>query len=182
MLLLDQHAKMLSASHQISVETEKLKGTLNTVSGPFFTCFSTISDQKTYSVLPIYNHEKNCGYLLIPDMVQAGDKGLILTIEQAANVISFELLKENALKQFSRRARNEFFNNFIERTFSSDDEIKNRAKEFKLRWDQNTCASPANSIAMTNQSALQKISSLPTAYSNFLKVNYQPSRFHLTSL
>ncbi|MGQ9007920.1 purine catabolism transcriptional regulator PucR [Bacillus stercoris] len=135
-LLLDQHAKMLSASHQISVETEKLKGTLNTVSGPFFTCFSTISDQKTYSVLPIYNHEKNCGYLLIPNMVQAGDKGLILTIEQAANVISFELLKENALKQFSRRARNEFFNNFIERSFSSNDEIKNRAKEFKLRWDQ----------------------------------------------
>ncbi|MCI3987375.1 PucR family transcriptional regulator, partial [Bacillus vallismortis] len=87
---------------------------------PFFTCFSMLSNQKTYSVLPIYNHEKNCGYLLKPDMVQAGDKGLILTIEQAANVISFELLKENALKQYGRRARKEFFSKIIERSFSSD--------------------------------------------------------------
>lgn len=115
-------------------------------------------------------------------MVQAGDKGLILTIEQAANVISFELLKENALKQFSRRARNEFFSNFIERSFTSDDEIKNRAKEFKLRWDQKYMCIAGNSIGMTNRSALQKISSPLTVYSNFSKANYRPSRFRLTSL
>ncbi|MCI4140093.1 PucR family transcriptional regulator, partial [Bacillus vallismortis] len=33
-------------------------------------------------------------------------------------------------------ARNEFFSNFIERSFSSDDENKSRAKEFRLRWYQ----------------------------------------------
>ncbi|MBU5261825.1 PucR family transcriptional regulator [Bacillus atrophaeus] len=135
-ILLDQHTKLISASHQIPIDTAKLKGMLRALSGPFFTCFSMLSDRKTYSVLPIYTHEKNCGFLLIPEMVPAADKGIILTIEQAANVISFELLKENALKQFSRRARNEFFSNFIEHSFSTHEEIKNRAKEFQLRWDQ----------------------------------------------
>lgn len=73
---------------------------------------------------------------MIPELVQTADKGMILTIEQAANVISFELLKENAVKQFSRRARNEFFSNFIDRSFTGHEEIKSRAKEFRLRWDQ----------------------------------------------
>ncbi len=45
-------------------------------------------------------------------MISPSDKGLLLTLEQAANVIAFELLKENALKQYLRRARNEFFSNF----------------------------------------------------------------------
>ncbi|MBY8911277.1 PucR family transcriptional regulator [Bacillus sp. YC2] len=135
-LLLDQHTKLMSSSHHTSIDTASLKNTLYSLSGPFFTCFSMLSDRKAYSVLPILHYEKNSGFLVVPELVQPADKGMILTIEQAANVISFELLKENALKQFSRRARNEFFSNFIERSFTGHEEIKSRAKEFRLRWDQ----------------------------------------------
>ncbi|ALV02601.1 PucR family transcriptional regulator [Bacillus velezensis] len=135
-LLLDQHIKLLSSSHSIPIDTSLLKNICYSLSGPYFTCFSMLSDRKAYSVLPILNVEKNCGYLVIPELVQTADKGMILTIEQAANVISFELLKENAVKQFGRRARNEFFSNFIDRSFTGHEEIKSRAKEFRLRWDQ----------------------------------------------
>ncbi|MDA4896105.1 hypothetical protein PFZ55_55635, partial [Streptomyces sp. MS2A] len=100
------------------------------------TCFSTIPDKQTYSVFPIYTHEKKCGFLVVCGMISPSDKGLLLTLEQAANVIAFELLKENALKQYLRRARNEFFSNFLDGAFSSAEEIKNRAKEFQLKWDQ----------------------------------------------
>ncbi|MDI5788292.1 hypothetical protein PO124_07285 [Bacillus licheniformis] len=51
---------------------------------------------------------KKCGFLVVCGMISPSDKGLLLTLEQAANVIAFELLKENALKQYLRRARNEF--------------------------------------------------------------------------
>lgn len=136
-LLFNQHLKPIASSKADAA------GTLSHYEGIFqkgnrtgLTCFSTLPDQQTYSVFPIYTHEKKCGFLVVCGMISPSDKGLLLTLEQAANVIAFELLKENALKQYLRRARNEFFSNFLDGAFSSAEEIKNRAKEFQLKWDQ----------------------------------------------
>lgn len=57
-LLLDQHTKLLSSSHRISIDTSLLKNICYSLSGPYFTCFSMLSDRKAYSVLPILNVEK----------------------------------------------------------------------------------------------------------------------------
>ncbi|MEK5503049.1 PucR family transcriptional regulator [Bacillus sp. FSL M8-0168] len=136
-LLLNQHLKPISPQGADRSEGPPLhEGIFHRGSKTAFTCFSTLSKQKTYSVFPIYTHEKKCGFLVVCGMIPATDKGLLLTIEQAANVIGFELMKENALKQYTRRARNEFFSNFLDGAFSSPAEIKNRAKEFALKWDQ----------------------------------------------
>ncbi|WP_077735516.1 PucR family transcriptional regulator [Bacillus sonorensis] len=136
-LLLNRHLKPAASSKAGMCEAPPLyEGLFQRNSKTAFTCFSTLSKRQTFSVFPIYTHEKKCGFLVVCGMIPIEDKGLLLTIEQAANVIGFELMKENALKQYTRRARNEFFSNFLEGSFSSPAEIKNRAKEFKLKSDQ----------------------------------------------
>ncbi|GAK09926.1 LOW QUALITY PROTEIN: purine catabolism regulatory protein [Geomicrobium sp. JCM 19038] len=56
----------------------------------------------------------------------------ILTLEQATNVIAFEVMKENAVKQYTQRARNEFFKNYLDDAFLTNDEVLSRAKEFDI--------------------------------------------------
>ncbi|MCM3789376.1 PucR family transcriptional regulator ligand-binding domain-containing protein [Domibacillus indicus] len=88
--------------------------------------------QKTFTLFPIYTHKKQPSYLAVHRFIPPTDRSAVLTVEQAANVIAFELMKENALKQKTQRLRNEFFTNFMNGAFSSSEEILNRAKEFGL--------------------------------------------------
>ncbi|WP_100397825.1 PucR family transcriptional regulator [Bacillus sp. FJAT-44742] len=140
-ILLDQHSKLISSSHEPSTLIETIK-TMYIQNFDFllpansFSCFSMISEEhhtEMVSVFPVYTHARKCGYLLILGEELLNNQGMALTIEQAANVISFELMKENALKQYEQRARNEFFSNFVEGVFSSKEEIINRSKEFHLQ-------------------------------------------------
>lgn len=55
-----------------------------------------------------------------------------LAVEQAANVIGFELMKQQALRERSRRYKNEFFEDLVEGKFSSAAEILNIGKRFGL--------------------------------------------------
>lgn len=140
-LLLDQHLKLITSSHTppdflIDIETLHMKGYHFFLPKTTHSCFSLLSQRHPLSFFPIYTHEKRRGCLVVLGNIPVSDRAVILTIEQAANVISFELMKENALKQYSRRARNEFFINFVEGTFSSKEEIANRAKEFRLQNEQ----------------------------------------------
>jgi len=75
-------------------------------------------------------------FLTIAGDIQQHEHLTTLTIEQATNVLSFALMKENALKQFNRSIRNDFIHHFLEGTFSSSEEILNRAKEFSLPYDR----------------------------------------------
>ena len=102
---------------------------------PFFS-FSVLSNQQTYTVFPIYMDEKIFGHLIISGEIKTSDNLITLTIEQATNVISFALMKEHALKQHDRNIRNEFFLHVLDGSFSSQEEIINRAKEFFLHNEQ----------------------------------------------
>ncbi|WP_077623646.1 PucR family transcriptional regulator [Sediminibacillus massiliensis] len=141
-VLLDSYAKPIAFSHTDPNHVHEMESLYlrnaaalfpNT---PFFT-FSTIKNRQTFSVFLVYTHEKKAGFLIALGEIHPHNHSATLTIEQATNVISFELMKENALKQYSRRVRNEFFLNFTEGHFSSDEEIVNRAREFQLENDQN---------------------------------------------
>lgn len=101
-----------------------------------FTVFSLLQAQTAYTVFPILTYQDFSCFLVIAGEISPNDRSLVLTIEQATNVIAFELMKENALKQYSIRAKNEFFNNFTEDKFTSTKEIMNRAKEFQIQNDQ----------------------------------------------
>lgn len=56
-----------------------------------------------------------------------------LAVEQASNVIGFELMKQQALKERSRRYKNEFFEDLMEGRFSSAAEIINAGKRYGLQ-------------------------------------------------
>lgn len=55
-----------------------------------------------------------------------------LAIEQAANVIRFEMLKMQAVKERSRRAKNEFFADLVDERFSTEQEIIHRGHRYGL--------------------------------------------------
>ncbi len=96
-----------------------------------FTSFSLLDGTKrTFTLFPIYTHKKQPGYLAVHRFIPPADRSAVLTVEQAVNVIAFELMKENALHQKTQRLRNEFFTNFVNHTYTSSEEIVNRAKEF----------------------------------------------------
>ncbi|MFD6440860.1 PucR family transcriptional regulator [Peribacillus sp. NPDC060186] len=107
----------------------------HTTKAPFFS-FSVLSNQQTYTVFPIYMDEEKFGYLTISGEIKSSGNLITLTIEQATNVISFALMKEHALKQHDRNIRNDFFLHFLDGSFSSQEEIINRAKEFSLHNEQ----------------------------------------------
>ena len=101
-----------------------------------FTAFSTLAPKADYTLFPVYTHEKKAALLLLKGVIHPTEHVKLLTIEQALNVISFELLKEEAVKQSARRIGNEFFSNFLENAFSSEEEAVSRAKEFDLPLKQ----------------------------------------------
>lgn len=102
----------------------------------YFCSFSILSSKQIYSVFPILISGKNFGFLTIPGEIKQGDTLSVLTIEQAINVIAFAFMQDQAVKQYERRIRNEFFLNFINGIFTSPEEVINRAKDFSFENNQ----------------------------------------------
>ncbi|WP_462413259.1 PucR family transcriptional regulator [Neobacillus sp. Marseille-QA0830] len=98
--------------------------------------FSILSIKQTCTLFPVPISEKKTGYLVIIGELETNDQLAYLTIEQAVNVISFTLMKENALRQKDRGMRNDFFLHFLDGTFSSPQEIIGRASEFSIKNEQ----------------------------------------------
>ncbi|MCT2537779.1 PucR family transcriptional regulator [Aquibacillus koreensis] len=135
--LLDQYGKPMASSHTSKKTTMKMeelyiKDSISLFPDTSFFTFSTLEDKETYSVFLVFTHERKAGFLVVMGDIHPDNHSETLTIEQATNVISFELMKENALKQYTRRVKNEFFFRFSEGIFTSDEEVVNRAKEFQL--------------------------------------------------
>ncbi|PLS08513.1 PucR family transcriptional regulator [Neobacillus cucumis] len=97
---------------------------------------TTIASKQDFTLFPVHISEKKYGFLIIIGEIKKTDQFTLLTIEQAANVISFSLIKENALRQHDRSIRNDFFLHFLDGTLSSQDEITGRAAEFSLQNNQ----------------------------------------------
>lgn len=101
-----------------------------------FSAFSLLDGSRAaLTLFPVYTH-KQLHYLCIEGFPASSERSSILTIEQATNVIAFELMKDNALKQNRRRIQNEFFANFIGGAFSGSEEISSRGREFGLSGDR----------------------------------------------
>lgn len=135
-MLINQHLKPLS----YSTTHTKLFAFLSSMQKQGYTfpvhqsnfSFTILATRQTFTAFPVYMSEKRVGYLLVSGEIKEEDRLNALIIEQAANVLSFAMMKETALNQFNRSVRNDFFYHFLEGTFSSETEIINRAKEFSL--------------------------------------------------
>jgi purine catabolism regulator len=134
--LINQHLKPISQLTSNTDFTSLLDGTSIPATKSYPITFSILSTKQDCTLFPVNISEKKNGFLMIMGEIQKTDQLTLLTIEQAANVISFSLLKENALKQHDRSIRNDFFLHFLNGAFASQEEIIGRAAEFSLHHSQ----------------------------------------------
>ncbi|PCK20151.1 transcriptional regulator [Bacillus pumilus] len=128
--LINQHGRILYTSHPMmtSLEFPILRFFQSTTN----LYLSMVHSKQTFSVFPIYIHEQKCDYLVIPSFIDPQDKGLSMMIEQVANDMSIARMKHHAIKQFTQRARNEWFRRWIEGAISSPQDVTRLAQTFGL--------------------------------------------------
>ncbi|MEH7416780.1 PucR family transcriptional regulator [Neobacillus drentensis] len=134
--LIDQHYKPISQNASNLDFHQLLDGITLHITKSFPISFSILSLKQDCTLFPVHISDKKYGFLIIFGEIVNTDQLTLLTIEQATNVISFSLMKENALKQHDRSIRNDFFLHFLDGTFSSQEEIIGRAAEFSLEYQQ----------------------------------------------
>lgn len=83
-----------------------------------------------------YRHE---GYLIAYQPQQAASSKYGLTLEQASNVIGIEMSKQYAVKERSRRYKNEFFSDLIDGFIGSEQEALHRGKNTALGRQEHGC-------------------------------------------
>lgn len=91
----------------------------------------TVLEDKKIGIYPIYNADILRGYILllidkIPD---------IMPIEQAANVVSYQMIKQEALEEGKRRMRLQFYYEFLEKKIRSVDDLRQKARMYGLNND-----------------------------------------------
>lgn len=101
-----------------------------------YSSFSLIETHQTFTLFALYTYKRKRYFLLIAGEIPLSDRLLVLTVEQAANVLAFELMKDEALKQSDRKIRDAFFSNLVSGSFTTEEEIASRAKEFHLSKKQ----------------------------------------------
>ncbi|MED3622230.1 PucR family transcriptional regulator ligand-binding domain-containing protein, partial [Bacillus thuringiensis] len=141
-VLLDYHLRPISEHNNTKASIQSLKKffingrklPLSTIEIVTFSLLTKTRD--TVSIFPIYTQNNQYSYLVIDGFISPLNRSMVLAVEQAANVLAFELIKEHSLRQYSRRIQDEFFTNVINSVFSTQDEIINLGKEFNLSFDQ----------------------------------------------
>ncbi|MFT8392188.1 MAG: PucR family transcriptional regulator ligand-binding domain-containing protein [Sporolactobacillus sp.] len=136
-VLLDSYLRQMAPRHHA---TNQMKNVLDrNVLEPILigednneSFFSVIQSKKTYSLYVLYTYRKRKYFLLIGGFIPPANRLLTLTVEQASNVLVFELMKQEALIQTEKKMRDSFFANLLQGSFSSSNEIISRAKEFGL--------------------------------------------------
>ncbi|MDX6154199.1 PucR family transcriptional regulator [Marinococcus sp. PL1-022] len=141
-LLLDAYDRPIYAGEgmetaQTVLETHRRAKRDLFLAGSTYSSFCVWETAQTYTLFPVRTHETRSGCLVIGGEIPIYDNGLVLIIDQAVNVIGFERMKQSAIAQYERRARDEFFQNFINEGYSSDEEARNRAEEMGLPNSRN---------------------------------------------
>ncbi|MET1250253.1 PucR family transcriptional regulator ligand-binding domain-containing protein [Sporolactobacillus sp. STCC-11] len=103
-----------------------------------YSAFCLRESHQAYTLFPLYTYKTKRHFLIIGGFISQEERIMVLTIEQAANVLAFELIKDEALKQSDRKIRDAFFLKLITDEFSSKEEMVSRAKEFGMLSEQKT--------------------------------------------
>ncbi|ULL18471.1 PucR family transcriptional regulator [Paenibacillus sp. H1-7] len=109
-------------------------GTLPAIDSPVSLCLThpEVSDYRFIQLYPIYTYRHE-GYLIALRSSPSDSKMAALALEQAANVIGLEFTKKQAVKERSRRYKNEFFSDLIEGFLTSEQEVVHRGKKYGLK-------------------------------------------------
>lgn len=141
-LLLDQKYETLSSSNHFQTPIyksllpsihEKLRQIRRTDHStlPIAVSDNTGESVQELLVIPIQTI-RHQGFLIVLNPPNDHSSLPKLAIEQAANVIGFEMMKRQAVKERSRRYKNEFFSELVEGVLHSDQEVMNRGRNYGL--------------------------------------------------
>ncbi|WP_169084218.1 PucR family transcriptional regulator [Paenibacillus sp. PL91] len=127
------HFKQPSMQSLISAAESVLRG-IPAMQAPVQLCLldPALRKYRHIELYPIftYRHE---GYLIAFQPKQAASNQYGLTLEQASNVIGMEMTKRQAVKERSRRYKNEFFSDLIDGFIGSEQEALHRGKKYGLK-------------------------------------------------
>lgn len=147
-LLLNHRGEVIAQSHEFSKESMKevkeeilQKVKENLLSAREGMTFSIPSrESQSVSTFPVRTKRQYPSMLVIYDSLTLPYPSSQMAIEQAGNVISFTIVKEQAIEENSRLLKNNFFSDLIEMKIKSDDEIYNRANYYGLQKNmENVC-------------------------------------------
>lgn len=144
-LLLNHRGERIAHSHDFRMDSmklveqeiiEKVKEDLVTArEGSTFT-IPARKDQ-SISTYPVQTKRQHPSMLVIIDSMTLPYPSSQMAIEQAGNVITFTIIKEQAIEENSRLLKNNFFDDLIEDRIHSDEEILSRANYYGLNEDLN---------------------------------------------
>ncbi|MDQ0724938.1 purine catabolism regulator [Paenibacillus sp. W4I10] len=95
-------------------------------------CLLTAEKYRHAEFHPIFT-DRHEGYLIALYDSSASSKLSTLALEQAVNVIGLELTKKQAVKERSRRYKNEYFSDLIQGFIRSEQEALHRGKKYGLQ-------------------------------------------------
>lgn len=103
------------------------------------TTFEIASESyRTVTTFPVKTQHRYPSVLLIFDAKSLPYPASQMAIEQACHVISFTLIKEQAIEENSRLFKNNFFADLIEERIHSAQEIVNRSEHYGLKANMKT--------------------------------------------
>ncbi|MCM3782331.1 PucR family transcriptional regulator ligand-binding domain-containing protein [Neobacillus mesonae] len=127
-----------------------------------------------------YRHE---GWLLSLHESLSNSDRYRLTMEQAANVIGMEMTKAYAVKERSRRYKNEFFSDLIEGYFVTEHEALHSGKKFGLKPGGDWVLLAARLDEHTSSHSLTKnVSNLTELSISERDMQYELIKWHLASI
>ncbi|WP_409275099.1 PucR family transcriptional regulator [Neobacillus sp. SCS-31] len=140
-LLLNHRGEKIASSHDFGMETmknvereiiQKVKEDLVAArQGMTFTI--PLRDHQSISTFPVQTKRLYPSMLVIFDSLTLPYPSSQMAIEQAGNVISFTIIKEQAIEENSRLLKNNFFDELIEMRISSEEEILSRGNYYGLK-------------------------------------------------
>ncbi|WP_284139414.1 MULTISPECIES: PucR family transcriptional regulator [unclassified Virgibacillus] len=90
------------------------------------------TDDQAFTTFPIQTKRRYSSILVILDSLTLPYPSSQMAIEQAGNVLSFTLIKEQAINENARLIKNNFFADLIDDRINSEEEIVSRANYYGL--------------------------------------------------
>lgn len=95
---------------------------------------------KSITTFPVLTKRQHPNMLIIVDSLTLAYPSSQMAIEQAGNVISFTIIKEQAINENARLLKNNFFADLIDMRIHSEEEILSRANYYGLKANmENVC-------------------------------------------
>ncbi|ALC88931.1 hypothetical protein AM500_03285 [Bacillus sp. FJAT-18017] len=140
-LLLNHRGEKIASSHDFRMETMKKveREIIELVKEDLvsarqgMTLKIPLRDQQSISTFPVQTKRLFPSMLVIFDSLTLPYPSSQMAIEQAANVVSFTIIKEQAIEENSRLLKNNFFDELIEMRIGSDEEILSLGSYYGLK-------------------------------------------------